>query len=123
MASELSVELPADPDAIAAARTIASEAVADAAPEGLQEVQLVASELVTHAVRRCQGGGTYFTVRRERRRLRLEVRCPATNRPIRQRVQDLDPIPAIVLDQIAAAWNAELHNHTLYLWAELDLEV
>lgn len=116
----------ADVAQIRHARTwVVAEAARIGAPEDIQRVVgLLASEVVTNAVKHGPSGGLVEVgVSRAGDRLRVAVRDETTRRPVR-----LEPEPTalsgrgvLLVDRLAADWGVEPEGRAKTVWFEVSL--
>jgi anti-sigma regulatory factor (Ser/Thr protein kinase) len=120
------VRFVADVAQIRHARTwVVSEAAHAGAPDDIQRVVgLLASEVVTNAVKHGPAGGLVdVQVNRAGDRLRVSVRDEGPGRPVR-----LEPDPTalsgrgvLLIDRLAAAWDVEPTGVGKTVWFEVSL--
>ncbi|MGP3922082.1 SpoIIE family protein phosphatase [Streptomyces sp. 8N616] len=118
---------PADPEALALARHMISEAVRNWGAGGrADEVELVADELITNALLHTDGGAV-VTVRMPggaERRLRVEVQDGSSTWPRRREPGEtgVSGRGLLLVDRMADVWGVEARGSGKSVWCEFNVQ-
>lgn len=122
---ELSVRLPARPDAVSVARHSVRSLRPRVGPDAAEEVALLVSELVTNSIRHAElrpDETIELDISLDGGRVRVEVTDPGGGRP---RLRDTAPEEQCgyglqLVDLLASRWGVRRSGQTC-VWFELDL--